>query len=91
MIQPDYLKEGDTIALVAASRFIEQDQLERAVAFFKQFGFNVVCGPNILKRAHQFAGTDQERADDLNWALSQDEVKAVLFLEGVMVLQEWLI
>ncbi len=82
MIQPTYLKEGDTLALVAASRFIEQDQLDRAVAFFKQFGFKVLCGPNIMKRSHQFAGTDQERADDINWALGQKDVKAILFFRG---------
>ena len=82
MIQPPYIKEGDTLALVAASRFIEQEQLERAIQFFQQFNFQVVCGPNILKRDHQFAGTDQERADDINWALEQEDVKAILFFRG---------
>ena len=82
MIAPPYLQEGDTIALLAASRFIEQVELERAVAFFKQFGFEVVCGPNILNRDHQFAGTDEERAADVNWALEKEEVKAIIFFRG---------
>lgn len=82
MIQPAYLKEGDTIALVAASRFIEQEALDRAISFFKQFGFNVKCGPNILNRSNQFAGTDEDRAEDLSWALANEEVKAVLFFRG---------
>jgi muramoyltetrapeptide carboxypeptidase len=86
MITPPYLhsdgSEGDAIALVAASRFIEQVDLERAVAFLKQLEFEVVCGPNILKRNHQFAGTDLERAADVNWALEQKEVKAIIFFRG---------
>jgi len=82
MIQPPYLKEGDTIALVAASRFIEKEALERAIAFFTEFGFKVLSSPHILERDHQFAGTDQERADDLNWALEDQKIKAVLFFRG---------
>jgi len=82
MIAPAYLKEGDTIALIAASRFIEQSMLERAIAFFKQFNFQVVCGPNILNQNHQFAGTDKERAEDFNWALQNEEIKAIIFFRG---------
>jgi len=82
VIAPAYLKEGDTIALIAASRFIEQNMLERAVTFFKQFNFQVICGPHILSKNHQFAGTDQERAQDLNWALENEEVKAIVFFRG---------
>lgn len=82
MIRPPYLKQGDCIALISASRFIDAEALEKAVRFLEGNHFRVKTGPNILEKYHQFAGTDQMRAADFNWALADKEIKAILFFRG---------
>ncbi len=82
MIQAPYLQNGDCIAIVAASRFVEEEALQKAISFFSQSGFQVKVGKHILAKDNQFAGTDQERVEDLNWALGDPEIKAIIFFRG---------
>src|SRR5690606_16717216 len=45
-------------------------------------GFNVVMGDNVEKRRGHLAGTDAERAGDLNTMFARPEVKAIICLRG---------
>ncbi len=82
MIIPPYLISGDTIAIAAASRVVDELLLNRAKDFLEKAGFQVVFSPNILAQYHQFAGTDSQRAADINWAISDDNIKAIIFFRG---------
>lgn len=79
---PPYLKAGDTIAIVASARKISPEELQPAVETLKSWGLQVKLGPNLFKVDNQFAGTDEERAADVQWALDSKEIKAVLFARG---------
>jgi muramoyltetrapeptide carboxypeptidase len=79
---PPYLKQNDEIRLIAPSRFIEEDELIKATTFFQQNGFSVSAGNNILKKHHQFAGTLEERSSDLQSALDDRNVKAIIAFRG---------
>lgn len=56
--------------------------MESAVRWLEAEGYRVSVGKHAYARHDQFAGTDQQRAEDLNWALNHSEVKAVWASRG---------
>ena len=71
-IKPPALPEQATIAVVApASPPQTRSEIEQATAYFEARGHRVVFGPNHRKVHGYLAGTDEERAADLQWALSE--------------------
>jgi muramoyltetrapeptide carboxypeptidase len=82
-IKPPALPESATIAVVApASPPQTRSELEQATAYFEGLGHRVVTGPN-LRRVHGYlAGSDEERAADLQWALSEPGIDMVHALCG---------
>jgi muramoyltetrapeptide carboxypeptidase len=82
-VKPPALRDGATIAVVAPSSPPQtRSEIEQATAYFEQRGYNVVFGPN-LRRVHGYlAGTDAQRAADLQWALSEPGIDMVLCLTG---------
>ena len=82
-IKPPALPERATIAVVApASPPQTRSETEQAVAYFEGRGHRVVLGPNHRKVHGYLAGTDAERAADLQWALSEDGIDMVHALGG---------
>lgn len=79
---PPYLKTGDKVAIVATARKISADELRPAKMIMKLWGLEVVYGEHIFKEADQFAGNDHERAMDLQWALNDPEIKAIICARG---------
>ena len=82
MIIPPYLKKGDTILLIATARARSKEQLAPAIKILKNWGLIVEFGANLYKIHHQFAGTDEERTHDLQWAINHKTAKAVLIAGG---------
>jgi muramoyltetrapeptide carboxypeptidase len=82
-VKPPALPEHATIAVVApGSPPQTRSETEQAVAYFEGRGHRVVLGPNHRKVHGYLAGTDKERASDLQWALSEPGIDMVLALEG---------
>jgi muramoyltetrapeptide carboxypeptidase len=82
-IKPPALPENATIAVVApASPPQTRSETEQAVAYFEARGHTVVLGPNHGKVHGYLAGTDEERAADLQWALTEPGIDMVHALEG---------
>ncbi len=82
MIIPPYLKKGDTILIIAPARARTEEQIAPAVKILTNWGLIVAFGKNIFKTHHQFAGTDEERAEDLQWTINHITAKAVLIASG---------
>ena len=76
------LKKGDAVAVISTARKVSPEELDFAITKIKSWGLNVCFGKNLFKKQHQFAGTTQERADDLQWALDDNNIKAVFFARG---------
>ena len=77
-IKPPALPEQATIAVVApASPPQTRSETEQATAYFEARGHEVVFGPNHRKVHGYLAGTDAERAADLQWALSEPGIDMV--------------
>lgn len=81
-IIPPYLQKGDTVAIIATARKISMEELQPAVAQLKNWDLEVVLGKNIFCVDNQFAGTDAERAADLQWALNDSKIKAIFIARG---------
>lgn len=82
MKQPPFLKTGDTILIIGTARARDKHQIEPAIAILKSWGLQVELGTNLFKKHHQFAGTDEQRAADLQWAVDHKKAKAVLIAGG---------
>jgi muramoyltetrapeptide carboxypeptidase len=82
-VRPPALPERATIAVVAPSSPPQtRSEIEQATAYFEGLGHRVVFGPNHRKVHGYLAGTDEERAADLQWALSEDGIDMVHTLCG---------
>jgi muramoyltetrapeptide carboxypeptidase len=82
MINPPFLKKGDTVAIVATAKAISKDALDYAVQLFEARGYIVKIGKHIHQVHHQSAGTDAERLHDINEAINDTDVKAIICFRG---------
>jgi len=82
MILPSYLKKGDTIAIIATARKVSKEQIQPAVAFFESYGLSVILGNNLFESNNQYAGNDLQRTEDLQEALNNKNIKAIIIARG---------
>ncbi|HEY1040019.1 MAG TPA: LD-carboxypeptidase [Bacteroidia bacterium] len=82
MTQPAFLKSGDKVALIASARKVTPDEIRPAKMMLKEWGLEPVLGEHIFEVENQYAGSDANRAKDLNWALNDESIKAVFFARG---------
>ena len=84
LIQPEYLKSGDTISIVAPSGVLNNfdDKITKAINIFKSWGLNVVIGNHIFDKNGHFAGTDKNREKDFQKALDNKNIKAIWCARG---------
>ena len=83
MIQPPYLKEGDKVALVSPAYWVPQEALQQAADTIRSWGLQPIIGPHTNNlNVNAYAGTADERAADLIWALEDDTIKTVVCSRG---------
>ncbi len=84
LIQPPFLKPGDTVAIVAPSGVLNNRNLEveRSKAILESWGLNVVIGKHVFSKNGHFAGTDDQRCEDLQKALDNPSIKAIWAARG---------
>ena len=82
--QPSYLKAGDTVAIVAPSGILKNrtDEVQQAQALLKSWGLHSVVGKHVFSKADHFAGTDDERCEDLQKALDDPKISAIWCARG---------
>lgn len=82
MTSPPYLKKGDRIGIIASARKIPKEELHYAINLLTEWGLEVIVGENTFNEYHQFSGTDEQRASDLQKMLNDDSIKAVISARG---------
>lgn len=82
VIKPSRLKRGDTIALVAPSSGVSDQEYERAMQNFADLGLKVKVGKYVRAVNGFLAGTDEQRIEDLHWAFGLKEAAAVWCIRG---------
>lgn len=80
---PRGLNPGDTVGLVSPSKATDEAlDLQIAQEVMQALGFKVKTGKHFASRRGHLAGTDAERAADLNAMFADQQVKAVICLRG---------
>lgn len=80
---PARLKKGDTIGIVSPSSAIfETEPYEIAVETFEAMGLKVKLGQFVHNRYGHLAGTDDERAGELNAMFQDKNIQAIIALRG---------
>jgi muramoyltetrapeptide carboxypeptidase len=82
MIIPQFLKAGDTVALVCTARKFFPEDAKPAIDLLESWGLNVKLGTTIGLDNFQLGGTDSERAADFQAQLDDENVKAIWCARG---------
>lgn len=84
LIRPAYLKAGDTVAIVAPSGILKNRdrEVQQAVDLLKEWGLNAIVGEHVFSKADHFAGTDEERCEDLQKAMDDPTISAIWCARG---------
>jgi muramoyltetrapeptide carboxypeptidase len=79
---PPYLKSGDYIGITCPAGSIDTKDARYAEVMLARWGFRTKIGSTIGKDWNRFAGTDEERAADLQRQLDDPIIKAIIFGRG---------
>lgn len=84
-IRPEFLKKGDTVAVVAMASALSPQSRQTLYwkEMFESWGLHVKIGKHLYDSAPgDFAGSDQDRAADITEMLLDPEVKALVSFRG---------
>ena len=82
-VQPAFLQPGDKIALLSPSYHTPMENVEAAAAVLRGWGFEPVIGAHVGEVYRgKYAGKPKARVSDLEWALKDPSIKAILCNRG---------
>ena len=82
-LKPKALQEGDTVGLVSpAGAIYEEEPFAIAQETLQAMGLKVKASKTLKARYGHLAGTDTERAAEINLMFADPEVKAIIALRG---------
>lgn len=83
MIKPASLSQGDTVSIVAPGRKLDRTIIDAATKILENWGLTVRTGKNLFSEKHNYlSGTDTERLEDLQQALNDSSIKAIICARG---------
>ena len=82
MVRPAALKPGDKIAIISMASNPKEEYAKAGMKVLKEWGYTPVLGPNVNAKHGSFAGTKEERKNDMLWALRNPEIKAIMSTRG---------
>lgn len=82
MTTPPFLKPNDKVGVIATAKRTEPEEIKFGLQTLKSWGLIPVIGANAFKTYGFLAGTDDERAADLQLMLDDPQIKAVFFTKG---------
>jgi len=82
-IKPPRLKPGGTIGVIApASPQRDDERLRRGIVYLRSKGYGVIEGRHLWQRNGYLAGTDDQRADDVNAMIRDPGVHMIVAARG---------
>lgn len=82
MIIPPYLKPGDRIRIVSPAGKVQKDKILPGIELLQDEGYEVLIGKHVFDKQFQYAGTDQQRASDMQEAINDQATKAIICARG---------
>ena len=80
--KPSRLRPGDRVRLVSPASTPDQRHVEATIEHLEGLDLEVELGEHVFDRFGYLAGTDEARLGDLNAALRDPELKAVIATRG---------
>ena len=81
-MNPPYLKKGDNVIIISTARKVSIEEIQPSVIILESWGLNVTLGHKLFKEENQFAGSDLERSQDLQHALDNPNIQAIICARG---------
>lgn len=79
---PSTLKAGDKVAIISPAGNIEQKYIDGAVAVLQSWGLEPVVSQYACGEVGRYSGTAAQRAEDLQTAIDDKSIKAILCSRG---------
>ena len=78
LIKPERIRPGDKVGLVnPGTAAFESEPIEIMIAALESLGLDVVLGKNYYDRHGYFAGTDTDRANDINTLFRDSDIRMI--------------
>lgn len=82
VIKPRALTKGSTIGIAAPSSSFLKAKFDRGIEILKSLGFKVRFSKDIYRKKGYLAGSDEERAAELNRMFADEDLDAIMFARG---------
>lgn len=82
ILRPPRLREGDTVRFVSPASTPEPATVELACRYLSSLGLNVEVAPHVFDKWGYLAGRDEDRLDDINAAIRDPDVRAIITTRG---------
>ncbi|OCQ99101.1 LD-carboxypeptidase [Nostoc sp. MBR 210] len=82
IIKPPRLQPGDTVGLISPAGVIDAEDLANAKRSLTELGLKIKLGNHILDQYGYLAGTDANRANDVNAMFADNSVNAIMTMRG---------
>ena len=82
-LKPPHVSPGSTLAVVSPASHPQAQRIDSAIARLEQEGYRIKRGRHLLSRSRPyFAGTAEERLEDLHAAFADRDVAAIICSRG---------
>lgn len=82
MFRPPYLQPGDKVALVSPAGVIDISYIRNAIAVLRSWELDPIVGQHVTANYGYFAGTDEQRIQDMQWAMDDENIRAIFCTRG---------
>jgi muramoyltetrapeptide carboxypeptidase len=83
LLKPKRIKRGDLIGVVApASPALDRSRIHQGIHYLEGLGYHVLPGKHLEAATGFLAGSDAQRAQDLNDMIRNPRVRAIIGLRG---------
>ncbi len=83
IIEPSFLKKGDTIGITCPAGYMAAEKAQTCIDTLQQWGYEVMVGKTLGSASENyFSGTDEERLHELQAMLDDKHIRAILFGRG---------
>lgn len=88
-MKPSALKKGDIVGVVSPASPPKEQRLKKGIAYLESLGLQVQVGKSVYEKNGYLAGTDEQRAGDINAFLLIQTSRGLFVLAVVTERLEW--
>jgi len=82
IVKPLALKRGDTVGVVSLAAAVEEASLARGLEMLRAIGFRPRVSKHVLDRDDILAGSDRQRAEELQAFFADPDIRAIFVARG---------